>query len=88
MRPALILALTRYDDVILSQITSRPYSDPDSVELSQSSFDEGGLNRTSFVRPAKLFTANAGIIEKRVAHLLPEIRKAVIDKIVHILSSE
>ena len=88
MRPALILARTLHDDVILSQITSRPYSDPDAVELSQSSFSDGGLNRTSYIRPVKLFTANLGIIEKRVAHLFPEIRKAVVDKIVKILSSE
>ena len=40
-------------DFILCQITSNPYADPFAVELADSDFTEGSLQRVSFARPGK-----------------------------------
>ncbi len=49
-------------DWVLCQITSNRYGDPKSVALTNSSFETVGLERDSFGRPGKLFTANEGIV--------------------------
>lgn len=85
LRPALVLADVKRGDWILCQITSQPYHDQRAVQLEQSSFTRGHLIKTSYVRPAKLFTANAGIVERVVAHLNPEIRQDVVRYIVELL---
>ncbi len=60
-RPALLLADVGRNDWILRQITSNPYSDAHAIELSEAAFSGGGLQRTSFARPGKLFTANESL---------------------------
>jgi len=69
LRPALVLAATDHDDWLLCQITSKAYTDPSAIQLTESELSEGSLNKTSFARPMKLFTANAELIVKRVAIL-------------------
>ena len=86
MRPALILADAQKGDLILCQITSKSYADRNAIELGEDSFSSGGLLKVSFVRPAKLFTANIGIVEKVVAHLKPEIKKGVVTQIIELLT--
>lgn len=69
LRPALVLAETGYDDWLLCQITSKAYTDPLAIRLSDSNLSAGLLNMVSYARPMKLFTANADLIVKRVAIL-------------------
>ena len=88
LRPALVLADVGRGDRILCQITSQPYHDQRAVQLEQGSFTRGHLIKTSYIRPAKLFTANSDIIERVVAHLKPEIRRDVVRHIVELLQSE
>ncbi|WP_257281345.1 type II toxin-antitoxin system PemK/MazF family toxin [Endozoicomonas sp. ISHI1] len=57
-RPALVLASVGKGDVILCQITSKPYSDPTAVVIAANDFNQGTLNRESYARPGKLFTAH------------------------------
>lgn len=57
-RPAVVLADATRGDWILCQITSKPYSDPRAVELTNASFAQGSLHLVSYARPSKLFTAN------------------------------
>ena len=47
---------------MLCQVTSNPYGDPSAIALTGNSFSSGGLNRDSFARPGKLFTASASIV--------------------------
>lgn len=68
-RPALVLACAGRDDWILCQITSNPYADPLAIQISEEDFLEGGLQRLSYVRPGKLFTANANLLERVVGTL-------------------
>jgi mRNA interferase MazF len=58
MRPALVIADAGRGDWIACQITSNPYADPSAVELDDAAFAHGGLQRLSYARPAKLFTAH------------------------------
>ena len=85
LRPALVLADVKNGDYILCQITSKPYRDQRVIELGQSSFTRGQLNKTSYIRSTKLFTANNSIISKVIAHLKPEIRQKVVHQVVTLL---
>ena len=85
LRPALVLADVKRGDCILCQITSQPYYDQRAIQLEPNSFTSGHLIKTSYVRPAKLFTANVDIIVRAVAHLKPEIRQEVVRHIVELL---
>ena len=62
VRPALVVASAGRDDWILCQITGNPYGDPRAIKLEDSHFALGGLERVSYVRPGKLFSANASLI--------------------------
>ena len=88
LRPALVLARASKHDFVLSQITSRPYGDEYAVQLTQDNFIHGTLRTVSYVRPAKIFTAHVGLIEKRSAHLKSETRKTVVSVIVRLLHGE
>ncbi len=77
-RPAVVLADAGRGDYVLSQVTSKPYADPNAVELTEASFTRGGLNLTSYARPGKLFTANDALIAREVG----EITDATLDELV------
>ena len=81
-RPALILAVLPGDDCILCQITTRGARDRDCIALDAGDFGQGSLHRPSNVRPNRLFTADKGMILRRVGNLKPqkldEVTKQVI----------
>jgi mRNA interferase MazF len=60
------------DDFILVQVTSNPYSDPLAVALTEADFSRGSLERASYARPGKLFTANRALIAVEVGSLSKE----------------
>jgi len=88
LRPALVLANAEKGDLVLCQITSQPYTDSKAIVLQPSSFETGNLIKISYIRPAKLFTANISIIEKKVAHIKEEVRRYVIDRIIELLNTK
>lgn len=63
-RPALVLAEVEFGDLILCQITSKPYSSKTAILLGVEAFAHGGLPVRSYVRPDKLFTSEATLIER------------------------
>lgn len=63
-RPAVIVAIVDFDDLILCQITSKSYSSSRAIGLTSRDFKTGHLPRDSFIRPDKLFTADQGVINK------------------------
>lgn len=81
-RPALVLAPLDRGDVILCQITSRPWHEP-AIQLDDGDFTDGGLSRQSFVRPDQVFTANEEIILRTVGEIssskLSEARDVLIE---------
>jgi len=63
-RPALIVADWGGEDVILAQITSVAHKDVFAVNLNDPDFSNGSLNKESFIRPNKLFTADRATLSK------------------------
>ena len=53
LRPAVVLADVGRRDWILCQITSNPYGDSRSINLTDASFSEGSLRIASFARAWK-----------------------------------
>jgi mRNA interferase MazF len=88
LRPALVLADAGRGDWVLCQITSNPYADALAVPLEDSDFVEGSLQRVSFVRPGKLFTANASVMEAIAGSLKPEKHRRVVDAVVRLIAGE
>lgn len=63
-RPALIVAIVDFDDLVLCQITSKAYASTKAIQLTAADFATGSLPITSYIRPNKLFTAEPSIISK------------------------
>jgi mRNA interferase MazF len=82
LRPALLIADAGRDDWIACQITSNPYADPHAILLAPEDFTSGGLQRASYARPAKLFTANVSLFAAVAGGLaqgrLDEVRNTLI----------
>jgi len=62
VRPALIVAVVDFNDIILCQITSRAYASSHPVPLKTVDFADGGLPIDSYIRPDKLFTADKSVV--------------------------
>lgn len=88
LRPALVLAAAGRGDYVLCQITSNPYTDSRAVELSGNAFQEGSLQRTSYARPGKLFTANRSLIARVVGSLESRSHEKVVAGVVALLRQE
>jgi mRNA interferase MazF len=78
LRPAVVLGSGDRDDWVLCQVTSKPYGDRRALELCDADFVVGGLRVSSFVRPAKLFTAHQSLFGAEVGKL----NRQAIDRIV------
>jgi mRNA interferase MazF len=85
MRPAVVLANAGRGDYILCQITSNAQADRRAVELLQSDLVTGSLQRTSYARPTKIFTANDTLVARQVGALSRKARARVVHEIVDLL---
>jgi len=81
IRPALVLADAGRGDCILCQITSKAYADPRAIPLDDSDFAAGGLHLTSYVRPAKLFTASEALLLGTAGTLRPEKMRTILREV-------
>ncbi len=82
LRPALVLAQAGKGDIVLCQITSQPYADPSAIQIDSKDVENGTLQRTSYVRPAKIFTANDAIVVREIGELRPEKFVESLDRII------
>ena len=78
LRPAFILADVGQNDFLLCQITSKQYEDSTALELTDIHFKQGSLQRKSFIRPEKLFTANEILIDREIGLLEVDYWKTVV----------
>ena len=81
VRPALVLATSEFDNLILCQITSKPYSSKTAICIKSSDFSKGGLPVVSYVRPDKLFTADISIIKSSAGELTPKTKKVILKSV-------
>lgn len=86
LRPALVLAEVTRDDYVLCPV-SNPYADPHVVERTEESFAVGSVERVSYARPGKLFTANVQLFEGVAGHLAEERREEIGEQVVRLLQS-
>jgi len=88
LRPAVVIAEVDHGDWILCQVTSQAYSDRQAIEISDDSLQQGSLQRISYVRPGKLFTAHSTLIRRQVAQLKSEVLKQIVDKIKNLIDDQ
>ena len=84
-RPAVALAPAGRGDWILCQVTSNPYADPEAIQITDRDFKTGSLQRVSYARPAKLFTANASLMEIEAGRLNAVAFSKVVNAVIGIL---
>ena len=85
VRPALCLADAGRGDYVLCQITSQPYGDALALKIDDQDFVSGGLHVESYVRPGKLFTADANLIVSKEGKLSPTAYQRVLNTVVNLL---
>ena len=88
LRPAVVLAAVGRGDFVLAQVTSNAYADSRAVTLAEASFARGSLERTSYARPGKLFTANESLIVRAVGELTRESAGEVLNAVLQLLRGE
>jgi mRNA interferase MazF len=87
LRPAIVLADAGRGDWIVCQVTSKPYSDPAAIMLSDTAFAAGSLRVVSYARPGKLFTANSSLMISQVGTLKTEVYTQIIGAVGRILNA-
>jgi len=85
LRPALLLAHAGRDDWLCLQITSRPYADPFAIEITPDDFVHGSLQRVSYIRPGKVFTAHQSLFQGSVGRINPERLEQVRSRVVELI---
>lgn len=85
LRPAVVLASADRGDHVLVQVTSKPYADGRAVEITHASFERGGLARTSYARPGKLFTANESLMSRSVGELSAASIEELVSAVIRLL---
>lgn len=85
LRPALVLAHAGKGDWVLCQITSNAYADASAITITAADFAQGGLQRTSYARASKLFTAHEGLFQRVAGQLTPVCHDRVVQVIVDLL---
>lgn len=81
IRPALVLANVEFGNLILCQITSKPYSSKTAICIKFEDFASGSLPVTSYVRPDKLFTVDVTIIKDVIGQLTPAVKKKILKSV-------
>lgn len=86
LRPAIVLFSEITNDYVLCQITSKPYSDKNAIQLIPAECLSGSLDRISYIRPLKLFTCNETIIYNKICSVKVKIINSLKNKLIEILN--
>lgn len=84
-RPALVIAELTKNDLILCLITSQFANDEYTTVIEDDDFATGSLNRVSYVKSNRVFTANEKIIAYKVGQLKPDQLAEIVTKLIAIL---
>ncbi len=77
LRPCLVIGLAEFEDIILCQITSKPYGSKRAIALTKKDFSSGSIVVDSFIRPDKIATLDLGMITKK----LGDIKKSKLSEV-------
>jgi mRNA interferase MazF len=86
-RPALVINQLDGNDLILCAITSQIKLDKYAVAIENNDFASGSLNRNSYVRVNRLFTAENKIIAYKIGYLKPQKITEIINKLIETLQN-
>ncbi len=87
-RPALVITDLEGDDIIVCQITSVNRYDRYSISLEGSDFLIGSLDvALSYVRPNRLFTADAKIVIRRAGQISEAKMESVVEQLKDIIEN-
>ncbi len=86
VRPALVVAKVEFGNLILCQITSKPYTSKTAICIKSQDFKYGKLPVTSYARPDKLFTADASIIQNKVGQLNLKVKNKILRNVRKLFS--
>jgi mRNA interferase MazF len=86
-RPALVVAVSSPNALVLAQITTRPARDAFAVPLVAADFHSGGIRKNSRIRTNILFTMDTGLILYRTGHITVAKMQEVTDRIVLFFTS-
>ena len=81
-RPVLVLAYVGKGDWLACQITSNTYADKLAIEINDNDFMTGSLQRVSFARPGKLFTAHDSLFASVAGQLQADKLLAILEAVV------
>lgn len=84
-RPALVIKVPKGEDIIVSQITGESYERVVEIPLKKEDFQNGNLNRVSFVRIDKLSSIEKSLVKYRAGSLKREKFNEILDKICFFL---
>ncbi len=87
LRPAVVLATIDKGDCILCQITSQPY-DTHAITINEQDFAEGSLQRTSYARPGKLFTAHESLLQREAGKLTSPALHTLREQVIRTIRGE
>jgi mRNA interferase MazF len=81
LRPALVLATAEFNNLILCQITSKPYSSKTALKIDVANFLSGRLPVTSYVRVDKLLTADNSLIKEVLGELNTKTKNLILQRV-------
>ena len=88
LRPAVVLAFADQEEWILCQITSNSFADLRAVQIEDDDFSSGGLQRISYVRPGKIFTAHESLMTHVVGQLKNESFRRIANAVIDLLRAD
>ncbi len=88
LRPAVIIIDDQNNDHILCQITSKDYSDKNAVKVNPADCSNGSLEKISYVRPLKLFTANETIFHRKLCKISSGKLESINETIIGMLNKK
>lgn len=88
VRPALVLVDAQDEEWVLCQLTSSAYADARAIPIPQMAFITGSLDKVSYARPTKLFTAHVSLVASRVGVLRPQAFAQVLEAVIRGFSAE
>jgi len=86
-RPVLVIKVPQGDDIIVCQITGRPYEKSVEIQIKSQDFQEGKLQVDSYLRIDKILTIEKSLIEYKVGSLKQEKFNEIMNRLVNYLKS-
>lgn len=85
LRPAVVIGRSDFDNVILCQITSKAPDDNTVTKITGADIDETNvLHQTSYIRANKIFTADPGLVVRKLGRLKAPARNQLHAKLIEL----